>query len=184
MTDNFEENKTVARLAEITALNQGYSPAKSKQIRIAAALHDIGKQKISGEILNKPGKLNKREFEIIKTHTIIGEKMLESIQGDIGDMARHICCYHHEWRNGKGYWGVPSDYLPRYVEIVAVCDVFTALLYKRIYKPAWPPEEALQYIQNQAGTQFCPELARDFITLVRTDSRVSAIFAELQPHEN
>jgi len=172
----FNEDKAVGRLSEILAAECGYDPAAARQIRAAAALHDVGKRKIPKSILNKPGKLDAHEFEIMKTHTKLGVEMLSSIQGTLGEMATLTALYHHEHWDGNGYWGVPVNYLPDYVGIVAICDVLTALLSVRPYKGAWPPEEAFAYIQNQAGTQFSDELVGIFVPLIRNDERVSAIF--------
>jgi putative two-component system response regulator len=180
MMHRFNENKAVGLLSEIIALEHGYTPEKARMIRNAAALHDIGKQKIDSGILNKKGKLNTNEFEIIKTHTWLGAKMLKSIQGELGEMARLCCFAHHEWYNGCGYRNIPACSLPEYISFVAIADVFTALLSpERPYKIAWPPEDALDYIQNQAGTQFCPLLVKDFIFLIRNDKRVQSIFSEI-----
>jgi putative nucleotidyltransferase with HDIG domain len=172
------ENKAVARLSELLALEMGVSPAKARQIKSAAALHDIGKQRIPPYVLNKPGKLDAHEFEIIKNHTKLGVEMLSSIQGALGEMATMTALYHHEWHNPSfgGYWGVPTGYLPDYVSIVSICDVAVALVSKRSYKEPWPPVEVLAYIQNQAGTQFSEELVGVFIPLILNDSRVPAIF--------
>ena len=170
------ENKAVGLLSELLALKCGYSPAEARQIRIAAALHDCGKSCIPNNILSKPGKLTEQEFEIMKQHTKIGFEMLKSLQGELGVKARNIVLNHHERWDGQGYWGIQAHTLPQYVSIVSICDVLTALLYKRVYKPSWPPEEALAYIKSQAGKQFCPELTDVFISLVRDDKRVAAIF--------
>jgi len=175
---NFSEDAAVARLAEIVALECGVHPATARQIRTAAALHDIGKQKIPGNLLNKSGKLTGREFEIVKSHTRLGAGMLASIQGNLGEMARTIALYHHERYDGKGYWGIRTCELPCYVPVVAISVVFVALISKRPYKSAWPPEEALDYIQNQAGLQFNPVLVGTFISLVRSDNSISARFGK------
>ncbi len=172
----FNENKAVALLAEIVALEYGFYPDVAAQIKTAAILHDVGKQKIPDSILNKPGKLTEREFELIKTHTLLGAEILSTLKGSLGEMARQTALYHHEWWDGNGYWGKRTDELPCYIPIVSVADVFTALVCERPYKNAWPPEEALDYIQNQTGTQFSPALARVFIPLARNDSRVKALF--------
>ena len=82
-------------LSEIIALENGFLPTKATQIRIAATLHDVGKQQIPEAILSKPTKLTKEEFEIIKAHTVLGANMLKSIKGDIGIITRACCMYHH-----------------------------------------------------------------------------------------
>jgi putative two-component system response regulator len=112
----------------------------------------------------------------MKMHTINGGLLLGSVQGEIGKMARLCCVYHHEWYSGDGYWGLYMNDLPLYVQIVAVCDVLVALVHERPYKRSWPPKEAMDYIQGQAGTQFNPGLVKVFLSLIRNDSRIPAIF--------
>lgn len=169
------ENRLVAQLAELFSLRQGVTPKVAKQIKISASLHDVGKQKIPENILYSPGKLDKQEFEIMKTHTTLGAEILQNIQGELGVMARKTALYHHEWYNGKGYFGKPSGELPVYVAITSICDVFIALVSKRVYKSAWTLNESLEYIQNQAGTQFDPKLVKGFVSLIRKEPRVSVI---------
>jgi len=173
------ENKAVSFLSEIIALERGMPLEVAKQVRTAAALHDIGKLKIPDSILNKPGALDKSEFEVIKTHTVLGAGMLSSIQGEMGEIARAVCLYHHEWHDGsKSYWGHRASNLPSYIQIVSISDVFTALMSKRSYKEAWPPSKALAFIQEQSGTQFEPELVAVLLSLINRDSRIPAIFTE------
>jgi putative two-component system response regulator len=174
--NEFNENIAVGQLSELLALERGYTPEKARQIKNAAVLHDIGKLKIPESILNKPGKLNDQEYEIIKKHTKYGAEMVSSIKGELGEITGIICLNHHEWHNGGGYWGIPAFHLPMYVPIVSISDVFTALIAKRSYKDAWPPDEALAYVQNQAGTQFLDELVDAFSYLILNDDRVPAIF--------
>lgn len=170
------ESKTVGRLTEIIALAYGISPSTARQIRTAAALRDIGKQKMDTAILGKPGKLTPAEFALIKTHTVLGAEMLSGVEGALGNMAQEVCLHHHEWYNGNGYWGKRTDDLPYFVPFVAIADVFTALVSASCYKAAWPPHEATDYIKKQAGTQFSPELTEVFLWLVEHDKRVSALF--------
>ena len=89
------ENKAVGMLAELLALECGYDPAKAKQIRMAAILHDCGKMHIPEEIQNKPEKLTDYEFEIMKTHTMFGFNMLSNLAGEVGKMAQIAALYHH-----------------------------------------------------------------------------------------
>ena len=168
------ENKAVGSLAGLLAAVNGASPGMARQIRSAAALHDIGKQKLPRELLDKPGKLEPHEFEIIKTHTTIGEQLLESVQGSLGEIARNCARWHHEWHNGGGYFGRRMSDLPFYVAYVSLADVFVALLSVRPYKDAWPSKDAVDYIQSRAGTQFAPELVKPFLWLVQNDNRVPA----------
>ena len=174
------ENAAVGFLSELLAIEYGYSQEEARQIRIAAVLHDCGKRFIPDHIKNKPGKLTPQEFQVMKTHTKLGYELLSNLHGDLGEKAKSIAYYHHEfWQGCDGYWGVPSSSLPRYVAIVSLCDVAVALLYRRPYKSPWPPEEVLAYLKSQAGSQFCPMLTDMFISLVRHDTRISAIFMEV-----
>jgi putative two-component system response regulator len=163
---HLNETAQVARISGLLALECGKSPTEVKNIRIAALLHDIGKQQIPEQILNKPGKLTSGEFEIIKTHTKLGARMLASLQGYLGKMVQNVCLYHHEKWNGLGYWGKRLGELPDYIQMVALADVYVALTSARPYKKAYPPEDALMYIRRQSGKQFGPEEARRFISLI------------------
>jgi putative two-component system response regulator len=176
--DNINENKAVGRLSELIALEYGLDPAYARQIRAAAALHDVGKIRIPREILDKPGELTAREFDIVKTHTTIGAEMLKDIKGGLGKMARTICELHHENYDGTGYFGKYTDELPIYIQFVRIADTFTALVSQRAYKAAWPPKEAIDYIQSKAHTHFAPELVSVLLELVRNDSRIPEIFGE------
>jgi putative two-component system response regulator len=170
------ENRAVARLSEHIALACGYSPEKAKQIGNAAALHDIGKQAIPKSIIDKPGKLTAREFEIMKTHTKIGAQMLSAMQGELGTMARTVCEFHHEKWNAGGYWGVRAADLPEYVSIVSISDIYVACRSLRPYKPAWTVQKTLDYIRNLAGTQFSHELVNVFIPLAVSGGGIPAVF--------
>jgi HD-GYP domain-containing protein (c-di-GMP phosphodiesterase class II) len=155
-----------AKLAEAMSLAYGIHPQTAKHIGNAVELHDIGKAKIPGYIINKPGKLSPSEFEIMKTHTTHGESMLAGLNGDFGEIARKISLYHHEQYNGKGYWGKFTSDLPPYVQIASICDVYCALVSPRVYKHAWTNQDALEYIRRKSGEKFCPVLAKVFLTLM------------------
>jgi putative two-component system response regulator len=124
---------------------------------------------------DKPDKLTAREFEVIKTHTTQGAGMLTGIQGEIGEMIRGVCLHHHEFYNGGGYWGKSAAELPAYIGVVSISDVYMALISERPYKQAWPRSAALEYIQNQAGTQFSPALVKAFLSLIKDGNCVPAI---------
>ena len=156
------ENWAVAWISERFSLKLGIPPDKARLIRNAALTHDIGKLKISESILGKRSRLTHEEFWVIKTHVEIGAQMLSTVKGEAGIVARSVALLHHEWHNGNGYLGVPACRLPDYVPIVAIADVFCALRYKRSYKKVWPLDEALGYLKKQAGSQFSPDLVREF----------------------
>jgi len=94
---SYSEAKAGARLAELLALELGLAPEQAGQIRAAAALRDIGVQKIPATILYKPGKLTEADYQTVKNHTRIGAGLLSDIQGTLGEMARLITEFHHEW---------------------------------------------------------------------------------------
>lgn len=155
--------------------------AKRDLIVTASALHDIGKIAIPEEILNKPGRLTKEEFEIMKTHTTIGSEMLDKIEG-YGDeplvrTAYAICRWHHERYDGRGYPdGLVGEQIPISAQIVALADVYDALVSKRSYKKAFPHETAVQMILNGECGAFnplildCLRSAADKIPQIRYDA--------------
>ena len=113
-------------------------------IALASALHDIGKIGIDEKILNKPGKLTAEEFEIMKTHTLIGASMLESLDAYQDEVlvriAIQICRWHHERYDGSGYPdGLKGDEIPISAQVVSIADVYDALVSERVYKKAFTP---------------------------------------------
>ena len=132
-------------------------------ITTASALHDIGKIGIDEKILNKPGKLTKEEFEIMKTHTLIGASMLKSIEmyqnEKLLQVAYQICRWHHERYDGKGYPdGLKGEEIPISAQVVAIADVYDALVGKRVYKKAFSHEKAIHMILNGECGAFNPLL--------------------------
>ncbi len=135
----------------------------------SAPLHDIGKINIPDGILNKPGKLTPEEFEIMKTHSTAGKKIMEdaisTVEGEnYLKEARNMAAYHHERWDGKGYpEGLHGEVIPLSARIMAVADVFDALTSPRIYKPAFPLDKALSIITEEAGHQFDPKCVEVFL---------------------
>ena len=132
-------------------------------ITTASALHDIGKIGIDEKILNKPGKLTKEEFEIMKTHTLICASMLKSIEmyqnEKLLQVAYQICRWHHERYDGKGYPdGLKGEEIPISAQVVAIADVYDALVGKRVYKKAFSHETAIHMILNGECGAFNPLL--------------------------
>lgn len=132
-------------------------------IALASSLHDIGKIGVDEKILNKPGKLTKEEFEIMKTHTVIGAEMLEQLgiyqNEPLVKIAHQICRWHHERYDGKGYPdGLVGDEIPISAQVVSVADVYDALASERVYKKAVPHEKVLEMILHGECGQFNPIL--------------------------
>lgn len=139
-------------------------------IPTASALHDIGKIGIDDKILNKPGRLTKEEFEIMKTHTVIGAQMIESLEQyqneELIKVAHEICRWHHERWDGRGYPdGLKGDEIPISAQIVSIADVYDALVSERVYKKALPHETAIQMILNGECGQFNPILLECLIDI-------------------
>ncbi len=143
---------------------------------ISAPLHDVGKINVPDAVLNKAGKLTDEEYNIIKTHTTAGreiiERAIDTVHGEnYLKEARNMAAYHHERWDGKGYpEGLHGEVIPLSARVMAVADVFDALTSKRVYKPAFPLEEALRIIKEGSGTQFdpkCVEVFLDSITEVK-----------------
>lgn len=140
-----------------------------ENISIAATLHDIGKVGIPDNILNKAGKLTDEEYEIMKSHTIIGRETLESTYSDklsseVLEYAKDITLHHHEKYNGTGYpEGLKGDEITIISRIMAIIDVYDALANDRVYKKAMPPKEVEEYIVSQSGTAFDPKLINVFL---------------------
>ena len=135
----------------------------------AAPMHDIGKVAIPDAILQKPGKLTSEEFEVMKTHSSIGGKMIRDTFHKLGDreyleMAYQVATYHHERWNGKGYpEGLAEEDIPLCARIMAVADVFDAISEDRCYRPAIPLEECFKMIEEGRGTDFDPAIVDVFM---------------------
>lgn len=137
--------------------------SEQQMIVTASSLHDIGKIGIAESILNKPGRLTDEEFEIMKTHTLIGASILEKMElyqdEPLVQIARDICRWHHERYDGRGYPdGLKGDQIPISVQVVALADVYDALVSERVYKKAYSHEQALRMILNGECGAFNPLL--------------------------
>jgi putative two-component system response regulator len=134
----------------------------------SARLHDIGKIAVSDSILNKPGKLTPEEFAVIKSHVAEGERIIDKIATQTGDedflrFAQQFVSYHHERWDGGGYpYGLKGEEIPLTGRIMAIIDVYDALVSARPYKKPVPPKLALNTIMQESGTHFDPNLAEIF----------------------
>ena len=138
-------------------------------VEMSAPLHDVGKIHISDTVLNKKGKLTEEEYEIMKTHTTAGRKIMEraisTVQGESYlKEARNMAAYHHEKWDGSGYpEGLHGEVIPLSARVMAVADVFDALVSRRVYKPPMTLERALEILKNDSGTHFDPKCVEAFI---------------------
>ena len=134
----------------------GVTGAERRDAEFAALLHDVGKIRIPSEIINKPGKLTDEEFELIKTHTIEGEKLLAQVGGILGNVGRIVRSCHEDW-DGTGYPdGLVGEEIPRVARIVRACDAFSAMTTDRSYRKARPVDEAVAELRRCSGTDFDP----------------------------
>ncbi len=161
-----QHTERVGQMAALLAKAIGLPDAQVALIRRAAPLHDVGKIGVPDSILLKLGKLTDEEFDIVKTHTTIGARILSGSRFPILRLAEEIAANHHERWDGHGYAGVKGNAIPLGGRIVAVADVFDALTQKRPYKPAWPVGEAIAEIDRQRSKQFDPALVEAFLRIV------------------
>jgi HD-GYP domain-containing protein (c-di-GMP phosphodiesterase class II) len=173
--------------AERCAIHPTEIERSADRLRIAARLHDVGKVGVSDAILKKPARLTPQEQAQVRKHVIIGAQLFDTVETDFDRHARDVALYHHVWWNGGGY-PEPADLavlrreapraagpeldlhgegIPLFARIVAIADVYDALLSPRVYKKAWSVSEALEAIRTGAGSQFDPALADLFPEVVR-----------------
>ena len=154
--------KRVSEYTKILCKALGMSDEETWLISTASMMHDVGKLMIPTNILNKPGKLNEEEFSIVKQHVEYGQKMMENAPGELMKVSCEIAHEHHEKYNGEGYLHKSGEDISLYARIVAIADVFDALVSRRPYKEAWDVEKAKQEIISQSGKQFDPALVKLF----------------------
>jgi HD-GYP domain-containing protein (c-di-GMP phosphodiesterase class II) len=180
-------NRVGAYAAELYhqwSLTQGLAEADIKQqkdlLRIAAMLHDLGKVAISDLILKKPAKLDPAEFRIMQYHTIFGARLFQNQASDLDALCAEIALNHHEKWDGSGYPGKIDDIyqdqpplgdgkrgeeIPIAGRIVALADVYDALVNQRVYKVPWSEAMTLDYIKDQSGQHFDPEVVDAFLAI-------------------
>lgn len=166
-----QHTERVGQMAALLARELGLSDAQVSLIRRAAPLHDVGKIGIPDSILLKLGKLTPPEFELVKTHTSIGARILSGSRFALLRLAEEIAFSHHEQWDGRGYAGLTGHHIPLAGRIVTVADVFDALTQKRPYKAAWPVEEAVAEIERQRGRQFDPDVVDAFLRIIDQQQR-------------
>ena len=154
----------MAKYARVMAEKLGFTEIDCEEIELAAPLHDIGKIGIPDSILLKPGKLTEGEFQIMQAHPLIGHEILSDSQSRFIQIGAVIALGHHEKFDGSGYpKRLRGADIPLAARIVAVADVYDALTSARPYKAAWPFEEAIAYIRDQAGQHFDPLCVQAFL---------------------
>ncbi|MCA0934100.1 HD domain-containing protein [Vibrio alginolyticus] len=156
--------RRVACVASKIAMLFGLNDEEVTTIYTASALHDVGKIAVPDAILNKPGRLTKDEFEIVKRHSTVGYELLRGSDSYLMQISSIIAHEHHEKWDGNGYpCGKSGEDIHIFARIVAIADVFDALLSKRPYKNVWAREEVLQEFVEQKGKHFDPVLCQVLI---------------------
>jgi PAS domain S-box-containing protein/putative nucleotidyltransferase with HDIG domain len=164
--DTSAHTERVAAMAAELAQRLGLDDKTVVQLREAALLHDLGKIAIPDDILMNPGTLSATEVKVMRTHVVIGARLLRGTGSPVLQMASVVAASHHEWWDGSGYpAGLAGERIPLVGRIVTVADVFDALTHDRPYKPAWPVERAIARIERGAGTQFDPRVVAAFMEM-------------------
>ena len=159
----YEHPQRVGRTASLLADKLGLAPDVVKAIGIAAPLHDVGKVGVPDRILLKPSRLTAAEFELMKSHTLIGAEILAGSSWPVLQLAEEIAISHHERWDGTGYpEGTLEDEIPMSGRIVIVADNFDALTHSRPYAEAWDAEKAAAEIRRQSGQHFDPDVVEAF----------------------
>jgi putative two-component system response regulator len=166
----YKDNETglhvirMSHYAKLLGEAYGLDEHEADDLFIAAPMHDIGKIGIPDRILQKPAKLEQDEWAVMQTHPTIGASIIGEHESGMLKVAHEVALCHHEKWDGSGYpRGLQGEAIPMAGRIVAVADVFDALTSVRPYKPAWPLEEACEWMREQRGRHFQPELVDLFL---------------------
>lgn len=161
-----DHSRSVVDLVHAVADELGVSLEERQELEFAALLHDVGKIAIPKEILNKPAALTRDEFEVIKTHTIEGQFMLDRVGGLLGRVGEIVRSCHERW-DGDGYPdGLAGEEIPLAARIVFTCDAYNAMTTNRPYRAAMSREEAMAELSRHSGTQFDPHVVDALLRVV------------------
>lgn len=159
-------SRSIVELVEATSEKLGIPPEDRQRLEFAALLHDVGKIAIPKEILNKPASLDDDEYELMKTHTIEGQFMLDRVGGFLGQIGEIVRSCHERW-DGKGYPdGLSGEQIPFAARLVFCCDAYNAMTTDRVYRAALPKDEAISELRSNAGTQFDPLMVQALIEVI------------------
>jgi HD-GYP domain-containing protein (c-di-GMP phosphodiesterase class II) len=159
-------SRHVVDLATAVADELGLSASERHNVEFTALLHDVGKIRIPGEIVNKPGKLTPDERQLMETHTVEGERMLVQVGGLLGTIGRMVRSCHERWDGGGYPDGLAGEAIPLVSRIVMCCDAFSAMTTDRPYRKALSEETAVNELRAQAGAQFDPQVVGALIAVV------------------
>ncbi|MCK4865533.1 MAG: response regulator [Gammaproteobacteria bacterium] len=169
----------MSRYSQILALAVGMSEADAEMLLNASPMHDIGKIGIPDKVLLKPGKLDAEEWKIMQTHVDIGVEILSGADSDLMNMAAEVAQNHHEKWDGSGYpRALAGEDIPLSGRVVAIADVFDALTTERPYKDAWSIDKSVEYLKEQRGKHFEPELVELFLGILPDILKIREQYAE------
>ncbi|WP_321349705.1 HD domain-containing phosphohydrolase [Halopseudomonas oceani] len=185
MAAEYKDNETglhvirMSHFSRIIALEAGFNAEEADELLHAAPMHDVGKIGIPDAILQKPGKLDDAEWEIMQKHPEIGAQIIGEHDASMLKMAHRIALGHHEKWDGSGYpAGLAGNAIPIEARIVAIADVFDALTSVRPYKKAWSVEDAVALIREQSGRHFDPDLVDCFLRRLDDINHIRERWAE------
>jgi putative nucleotidyltransferase with HDIG domain len=159
--------KRVVEYSMMIAENIGYTVEKKDKLKMSAILHDIGKIAVPDSILNKKGKLTKRELDVMKTHPVVGANIISSMKDNLLEDVTDGILYHHENYDGSGYpYGIKEKNIPEFARIIAIGDSYDAMTTDRPYRKALSEKEAFNEIIIKAGKQFDPKFSEIFISVM------------------
>jgi HD-GYP domain-containing protein (c-di-GMP phosphodiesterase class II) len=169
--DNYTAShcRSVVELAVSTADQLGMDHRARQDLETAALLHDVGKIAIPKEILNKPAKLTDEEFELMKSHTLEGQALLDRVGGRLAHVGMIVRSCHERW-DGQGYPdGLRGEEIPFAARVVFCCDAYSAMTTDRPYRAAMTPEAAMAELRSNSGTQFDPRIVAAVCQVVAAD---------------
>ena len=164
-----EHSKGVVALALAVGRRLGHDARAQRDLEFGALLHDIGKLKVPGEILNKPGKLTPAEWEIVKRHPEDGQRMLERIGGVLAQVGLTVRAHHERWDGGGYPDGLGGTAIPLDARIICACDAYSAMTTNRSYRAAMPVADAIAELRRCAGTQFDPVVVEAVVAIVERE---------------
>jgi len=178
-----EHSRGVVQLALDVGRRLGLDAGQRRNLEFAAMLHDVGKVAIPKDIINKPGELDATEWQLMRTHVIEGERMLDQVGGFMSEVGRIVRSHHERW-DGRGYPdGLAGEAIPLEARIVSCCDAWNAMTTTRSYREAMPDEVAARELRAHAGSQFDPTVVATVLTIaglpVEEPARAGAGSAEL-----
>lgn len=173
--DSGEHSTRVSELAAELALQLGEERGWSEELRLAGRLHDVGKVAVPDAILQKPGPLTNEEFELMKTHTTVGAAVFAGSRSTLIQLAAEVALSHHERWDGSGYpRGLAGESIPLSGRLVAVADVYDALVTAHRYKHAWSSSDAVEHIVAGSGTQYEPRVVEALVEVIARRNAATA----------